>query len=183
MDRKSILIILIFLVASACVGQSSQTTQTDAKGVAVTSYQTVLGKLLNDKDVANFIATNHCTSAAEFKVCKEAGMALWVDTSQIVKMVYMYSGNSDAFRRYRGPLPFGLSFYDPMWRVKEKLRGLNVDDSLSLQDSWQAGLPDEEGSPDHIHYWAIYKRYGMTVLYNSAGYDEDAYIYAIVVGE
>ena len=135
MDRKSLVIMLIFLVASACGGQSSQTTQTDANGVAVTSYQTVLGKLLNDKDVTDFIASNHCAPAAEFQLCKEAGMALWVGTSQVVKMVYMYAGSSDAFRRYRGPLPFGLSFYDPMWRVKEKLRGLNAVDSLSLEES------------------------------------------------
>jgi hypothetical protein len=70
-----------------------------------------------------------------------------------------------------------------MWRVEEKLREWNADDSLSPQEIWQAGLPDEEGSPDHMRYRAIYKRYGMTVIYNSPGYDEDAYIYAVMVSE
>jgi hypothetical protein len=40
----------------------------------------------------------------------------------------------------------------------------------------QASLPDEAGSPDHMHYWAMYKRLGMMVMYNSPGADEDAYI-------
>jgi len=60
--------------------------------------------------------------------------------------------------------------------VEEKLRDLNADDTLQ-----RAGLPDEIGAPDHIHYWAIYNRLNMTVIYNSPSADEDAYIYAILV--
>ena len=48
---------------------------------------------------------------------------------------------------------------------------------------YQAGSPDEAGSQDHMHYWAMYKRLGMTVIYNSPGNDEDAYIYSIVVSQ
>ena len=77
------------------------------------------------------------------------------------------------FLRYRGPLPYGLSFYDPMWRVQEKLMDLDSTNIL-----YQAGLPDETASPNPMHYWAVYKRLDMTVIYNSLGKDEDAYIYA-----
>ena len=49
--------------------------------------------------------------------------------------------------------------------------------------AWNAGLPDEASSPDHIHYWAVYKELGLTVIYNSPGVDEDAYIYAILLSK
>jgi hypothetical protein len=42
-------------------------------------------------------------------------------------------------------------------------------------------LPDEGSSPDHFHYWAVYKHLGMTIIYNSPFVDEDATIYAILV--
>lgn len=105
-------------------------------------------------------------------------MALWIDANEIVKVVYLYAGDADGFRRYRGPLPYGLSFYDPMWRVQEKL--VDPDSSNAL---YQAGMPDETASPDHMHYWAVYERLNMTVIYNSPGKDEDAYIYAIVMSQ
>jgi len=152
-----------------------------AGNVTTASYPVVLGKSLNDQEVVNFIASNDCSPAHQFQLCKDAGMALWTDSDQIVKTVYMYSGNADGFRRYRGELPFGLSFYDPMWRVEDKLRGLEADETS--QPPWRAGLPDEASSPDHMHYWAVYKRFGMTVIYNSPSADEDAYIYAILVSK
>lgn len=105
-------------------------------------------------------------------------MALWADTDEIIKMVYLYAGDADSFRRYRGELPHGLTFYDPMWRVQEKLM-----DPASANPLYQAGLPDETGTPDHMHYRAVYKELGMTVMYNTPGEDEDAYIYAVVVYE
>ena len=166
------------LLVSACDGQSVHAEQTRASTVVATSYQVVLGKSLNNGDVVNFIASNDCSSAADFELCKEAGVALWIDANQIVKIVYLYAGNADGFRRYRGPLPYELSFYDPMWRVEEKLMDLDSTNIL-----YQAGLPEEEGSPDHMHYWAVYKRLSMTVIYNSPGKDEDAYIYAILMSQ
>jgi hypothetical protein len=105
-------------------------------------------------------------------------MALWADSDQVVKAVYLYAGVAKGFRRYRGELPFDLTFYDPMWRVQEKLRKLNTDDS-----SYDVSLPDEAGSPDHIHYWAIYRRLGMTIIYDSPSADQDAYIYAILMNK
>ena len=172
---------VLSLLISACGRQSVHAEPADS--VTAISYRVVLGKSLNDKDVADFIASNNCSPAAQYQLCKDTGIALWIDANQIVNMVYLYAGNTGDFRRYRGQLPFGLSYYDPMWRVEEKIRDLNADDSLSPEETWQAGLPDEEGSPDHMRYWALYKRYGMTVIYNSPGYDEDAYIYAVIVSE
>lgn len=166
------------LLVSACGGQSVHAERSEESTVAAISYQVVLGKSRNDQDVVHFIGSNNCSPAAEFHFCREAGMALWIDANEIVKVVYLYAGDADGFRRYRGPLPYGLSFYDPMWRVQEKL--VDPDSSNAL---YQAGMPDETASPDHMHYWAVYERLNMTVIYNSPGKDEDAYIYAIVMSQ
>ena len=165
----------ISLLASACSGRLVQAESAEDRAVAMISYRIVLGRSLNDPDVADFIS-NHCTPAGQFQLCKDAGMALWTGADQIISMVHMYAGNADGFHRYRGELPYGLTFYDPMWRVQEKLM-----DPASTNPLYQAGLPDESGTPDHMHYRAVYKNLGMTVMYNTPGEDEDAYIYAIVV--
>ena len=52
----------------------------------------------------------------------------------------------------------------------------------------QAGLepayPMKATPGIHIHYWAIYKRFGVTVIYNSpAATDKDATIYAILISK
>ena len=39
----------------------------------------------------------------------------------------------------------------------------------SANTLYQAGLPDETGAPDHMHYRAMHKRLGLTVIYNSPG--------------
>jgi hypothetical protein len=166
--------ITLFITACSRWVVQAQPDEPDVPKAAI--YQTILGKSLTDKVVADFIVNNNCSPMEHFQLCKDAGMALWTDFEQIVKTVYLYSGNIDGFRRYRGELPFGLSFYDPMWRVEDKLKDLDADDMLQ-----QAGLPDEASSPDHVHYWAMYKRFDVTVIYNSPGADEDAYIYAILV--
>lgn len=167
------------LLISGCAGQIVRAEPAEANAAAAVSYHVVLGKPLDDNEVANFIATNHCSPAAEYLLCQDAGMALWTNSDLVVKTVNLYSGDTNGFRRYRGQLPYGLSFYDPMWLVEEKLRALEMDDKS--MPTFKAGLPDEASSPDHFHYWAMYKRFGMTVIYNAPAPDEDAYIYAIVV--
>ena len=168
----------LVVIALFITAYSAQAVQAQPTAPRVAPYQVLLGKALSDTEVVDFIVRNSCSPAHQFQLCKDAGIALWTDADQIMKTVYLYSGNADGFRRYRGDLPFGLSFYDPMWRVEEKLRNLDSDDALE-----QAGLPDEGSSPDHMHYWAMYKRLGMTVIYNSPAADEDAYIYAILVSK
>jgi hypothetical protein len=174
--RSYCILAVITLFITACSIQTAQTEPEKQVTSKAVTYRAVLGKSLTDKDVVDFIVNNNCSSANQFQLCKDVGMALWIDASQIVKMVYLYAGNLDGFRRYRGQLPFGLSFYDPMWKVEERLKDPDTDDTLQ-----RAGLPDEASSPDHMHYWAVYKRLGMTVIYNSPSADEDAYIYAILI--
>lgn len=169
---------LIAFSITACSPQAVRTQPEEPANPKGASYQAVLGKSLDDTEVADFIASHNCSPVDPFTLCKQAGMAFWADSGQFVKVVYLYSGNAAGFGRYRGDLPFGLSFYDPMWRVEEKLRNPNSENALL-----QNGLPEEAGSPDHIHYWAMYRRLDMTVIYNSPAADEDAYIYAILLND
>src|SRR5688572_10542063 len=179
------LALVLAVLSLLLIGCSPQAAQMEPKTNGVpeaASYQAMLGKSLNDKEVADFMALNNCSSEAQFQVCPDAGMAFWIDPNQIVDTVYLYSRNAEGFRKFKGKLPFGLTFYDPMWQVEQKLSNLNLNgDDTSQATSWNTGLPDEASSPDHIHYWAVYKELGMTVIYNSPGADEDAYIYAILL--
>jgi hypothetical protein len=174
-----VLAVLSFLL----MGCNVETAQMEPKANSVpaaASYRAMLGKPLSDKEVADFMALNKCSSEAQFQVCQDAGMAFWIDPNQIVDTVYLYSRNAEGFRKFKGKLPFGLTFYDPMWQVEQKLSNLNDGDQAT---AWNTGLPDETGSPDHIHYWAVYKEIGITIIYNSPGADEDAYIYAILLSK
>jgi hypothetical protein len=76
------------------------------------------------------------------------------------------------------PLPYGLSVQDTMASVEEKLGQPRV--TYAPQAGWLPGLPDEGGSPDHIHYWAIYRRFGLTIVYDTpSAQDKGATIHAI----
>lgn len=80
------------------------------------------------------------------------------------------------------PLPYGLTAQDTMASVEYKLgypREIHAP-----QAGWEPGLPDEGFSPDHAHYWAIYRRFGLTVVYNTpSASDKTATIYAIYVND
>lgn len=77
------------------------------------------------------------------------------------------------------PLPYGLTTEDTMATVEQKLGQPRV--IYAPQAGWEPGLPDEGSSPDHIRYWAIYKRFGLTVVYNTPfANDKGATIHAIV---
>ena len=169
----------VLLLVSGCNFQGVPARREAGPVPKAPAYQTVLGKSLKDGTVIDFIASNNCAPAEKFQLCKEAGMALWIDSDQIVTLVYLYSGHGEGFKRYRGELPFGLTFYDPMWLVEEKLSVLEAEDTI--QPAATAGLPDEGSSPDHFHYWAVYQRFGVTVIYDTPFADQDAYIYAILV--
>jgi hypothetical protein len=139
-----------------------------------TLHAQVLGKPLTDTFVAGFIASSHCSDAGQIQVCKEVGMDLWIDASQIVTTVYLYLNNQDGYSAYRGELPLGLRFYDIQGAVEYKLKRQGVGNE---------GLPDEGSSPDHFHYWAFYNQQNMIIIYNSPFPDEDATIYAIVISD
>lgn len=165
---------VLALFATACGAQAVQ-----AVGSA-TSYQAVLGKPLNDKDVADFIASNNCSAASSFQLCKDVGVSLWLDSDQMVRSVYLYPTRTDGFTAYKGELPLDLASNDTMATVEQKFGQPKV------EHAWQAGLesglPDEGLTPDHSHYWAIYKRFGVAIIYNSpSANDKSATIYAILV--
>src|SRR5687768_12544048 len=180
LSGAALVLAVLSLLLMGCSAQAVQLESKTNSAPEAASYLAVLGKSLNDKDVTDFMVANNCSIEAQFQVCREAGMAFWIDPNQVVDTVYLYSRNAEGFRKFIGKLPFGLTFYDPMWQVQEKLSNLNENDQAT---AWNSSLPDEASSPDHIHYWAFYKELGMTVIYNSPGADEDAYIYAILLSK
>ena len=165
---------LMALVVTACVSQGVQAESANADTMATASYQAVLGKSITDQEVADFLVSHNCTSANQHQLCKEIGMALWVNSNQKVETIYLYLNNAEGFTPYQGELPFGLKFYDIMGAVEYKLKKQGVGN---------AGLPDEVAMPDHLHYWAMYKQAGVTVIYNAPYPDEDATIHSILVSK
>lgn len=169
----------LLLLMSSCNLQGPSAQRANGTTPEAPTYQTVLGKSVNDEEVSHFLASHDCSPVEKFHLCKDVGIALWMDSNQVVKTVWLYSGNEEGFRRYRGKLPFGLTFYDPMWLVVQKLGNLEGEDRVPITST--AGLPDEGHSPDHRHYWAVYNRFNLIVIYDLPFADEDAYIYAILV--
>jgi hypothetical protein len=167
----------IALFITACGAQVVQ-AQPEVLRKAAT-YQAVLGKSLNDKEVADFIASNKCAGDAQFQLCKAVGMALWINSDKMVKTVYLNLNNADGFAAYKGELPLGLASNDTMATVEQKFR--QPIEVHAPQAGWTSGLPDEGSSPDHVHYSAIYKRFGVTIIYNSpSANDKGATIHAIL---
>jgi hypothetical protein len=146
------------------------------------SYEAVLGKSLDDTDVSDFIASNRCASTGSFRLCSPAGMSLLIGEGQKIESVTLYPNGSADFAAYNGTLPLGLSAGDTMASVEDKFGQPRV--QHAPQAGWEPGLPDQSGTPDHIHYWSIYKRFGVTVVYNSpSGSDKGATIHAILVSK
>lgn len=173
-------LIVLALFLTACASPSVQAEPAKVDTAATASYQAVLGKSLNDQEVAAFIASNNCSSAEPVQICRSAGMALWMDSDQKVESVFLYPGKDDGFDAYQGELPFGLTFTDTMEMVEQKLgRPMEIH---APQAGWLPGLPDEGIAPDHTHYQAIYKRLGMTIIYNSpSANDKGATIHALLI--
>jgi hypothetical protein len=170
----------ISLFSSACGARIVQAQPEERVVPKAVTYDAVLGKSVNANDVADFITSNNCTSSGQFQLCQSVGLALWADADQMIKAAYLYINNSDDFTAYRGELPLGLSSNDTMATVEQKFGKPKVEHAPSA--GWELGLPDEGGTPDHLHYWAIYKRFGVTVVYNSpSANDKGATIHAILV--
>jgi hypothetical protein len=75
-------------------------------------------------------------------------------------------------------LPYGLTMQDTRAIVEQKLGQPYVPSVPHL--GWEPALPDEGGSPDYMHYWAIYRRFGIVIVYNSpAPRDMGATIHAV----
>ena len=161
------------LLISGCAGKPAQSEQEEQVASKAAIYESILGKSLSDVAVVEFLAGTECSSANQFLLCQAAGMALWIESNQVVETVYLYLNNDEGFSPYQGELPYGLKFYDIMGSVEHKLRKHGLGNG---------GLPDEGDTPDHLHYWATYQQAGMTIIYNSPSpEDEDATIYAILL--
>jgi hypothetical protein len=160
----------------------AQAAPAEAAAPKLVTYQAVLGKSLNDKDVADFVASNKCSRAAQFQLCRSVGMTLWTDSVQKIESVFLYPRDSDGFAAYQGQLPFGLAFTDTMEMVEQKL-GYPVE-IHAPQAGWISRLPDEGTTPDHFHYLATYTSFGLTIIYSSpSAIDKGATIHAILVSK
>ena len=169
------IVVAISLLTSGCGALSVQSGPDETAIRKEAVYESVLGKPVTDQLVADFMISHACVTANQLKLCKNAGMALLIDSNQTVETVYLYLNNADGFAPYQGELPHGLKYYDIMGAVEYKLKKQGVGNQ---------GLPDEGGTPDHFHYWATYHQAGMTIIYNSPSpEDEDATIYAILVSK
>src|ERR1044072_2419264 len=105
--RLHIFAVLPLLMVSCSLG--TVPAQPDAKAArASVPYKEMLGKSLTDEVVANFLLSNHCSSAAQFQLCNDMGVALSVDPDQIVETVYFYLNNVEGFVPYKGELPFEI---------------------------------------------------------------------------
>lgn len=160
------------LLMSACRVLPAESRQEERAAANTAVYETILDKPLSDAVVVDFVASNDCSSANQFLLCKTAGMALWTDSSQIVDTVYLYLNNEEGFAPYNGELPYGLKFYDTMASVEYK---------LARQGIGNNGLPDAEAIPDRMHYRATYREAGLTIIYNYPGPDEGATINMILI--
>jgi hypothetical protein len=175
-------LIVIALFTTACGTQSVRAKAAEQTAGKMAPYEIVLGESLTDPVVADFLASNNCSSTLQFRLCKDVGMALLLDSNQVVETVFLYLnkapgflGYEEDFTPYKGELPLGLKFYDTMGAAVYK---------LNRQGVGEAGLPDSTGTPDHTRYMAIYKKAGITIIYNAqSAEDEDATIYAILVSK
>lgn len=172
LNRILTLCTLLSVLIAGCSGQLANIADEESARSKVAIYESMLGKSLIDQEVANFIVSNHCSSAVQVQLCQEVGMALWIDSNETVETVYLYLNNTDGFEPYKGKLPYGLKFYDTMGAVEYKLK---------RQGIGNAGLPYGAGTPDHVRYLADYHQVGLTIIYNSPVADEDATIHAILV--
>ena len=185
MNKRSQILIALAAIALFVTTFSALAVQAQSSQQAIpeaATYEAVLGKSLADTDVADFIASNRCASKDRFQLCNAAGMALLIGEGQKVETVYLYPSTSADFAAYKGTLPLGLSANDTMADVEDWFGQPKVE--YAPQAGWEPGLPDEGGTPDHTHYWAMYKRFGVTIVYNTpSATDQGATIYAILVSK
>lgn len=162
------LLAAIAFFSTACSAKVVQAQPAEALSPKAGTYQALLGKAVNAKDVSDFITSNNCTPSGQFQFCWSTGLVLWADNSQIIKTVYLSLDGSDGFAAYEGELPLGLLANDTRASVEKKLG--------------EPGLPREGSSPDHVHFWEVYRRFGMTIVYNSPSReDKGATIHALLI--
>lgn len=174
------IVAVLFAVAFSALVVQAQPAEKVAPEAAV--YEAVLGKSLNDQNVTDFITSNACSGSGQFLLCSAAGVALQIGQGQKIDTVYLYPSKTNTFGAYRGALPLSLLASDTMAIVEEKFGQPEV--THAPQAGWELGLPDQSGTPDYVHYWAFYERFGLTIIYNSpSATDKGATIHAILVSK
>jgi hypothetical protein len=164
----------IALFSTSCATQVVQAQPEDQAASKPAPYEALLGKVLTDPGVADFLSSNGCSSAGQFQFCKEVGMALGINSNQVVETVFLYLEDTDGFKAYQGQLPFGLKLNDTRETVEAKFKTRRVG----------TGQANEEGLFDRTHCWALYYAAGMTIIYNSPSADDKgATIHAIIVND
>jgi hypothetical protein len=164
----------IALFSTACGARAVQAQSEEPIAPTVALYDAVLGRSLTDKEMADFITINNCSSADQLLLCKALGMALGINSNQVVETVFIYLNHVDGFTAYSGDLPFGLKLNDTRETVEGKLKEQRVG----------TGVANEAGAFDHTHCWARYYSADMTVIYNSpSAQDKGATIHAILLKE
>ena len=170
-------VFLIMLVATACGAQIVQADHLEQPVSSGPNFRSMVGKSLDDKHVADFIAANHCTSGDQYQLCGSTGIALGLDTDQTVKTIILFPGRTSGFAAFHGELPLNLTWNDNMASAKQKI-GMPSD--VTFQE--EAGLPNESGTPDNIRLWVVYKELGLTIVYNTLSADNDkATIHAVLI--
>ena len=104
-----IILAAITIFVAACSTPVVQAQPLEPAAPKASTYQAVLGKSVNDKAVADFIASNYCSTDEQFALCPSLGLALWADSSQRIKMAYLYARESSFNAAYQGELPFSLT--------------------------------------------------------------------------
>jgi len=172
------LIMFVFIVA--CAEPTIQAKPASQEPPIVIKYQDLFGKLLDDKSVRTFVANNNCTLCGQFYLCQSTGIALWIDHHGVIRTTYLYLQSKGGFAAYQGELPFGLVLTDTMADIERKFGQPQIPDVP--QAGFNPGLPEESGTPDYIHYWAVYQRFDVTIVYDSPfAYDKSVAIYFILI--
>ena len=172
--------VTLFIAAYGALLVQAQSAAPAASNAA--AYEAILGKSLTDKDVDDFIVRYGCSSKGQFQLCNDAGVALWIGQDQKVETVYLYPKPIHDFGAYKGALPLGLSPGDTLASVEHKFGQPRLEHAPQV--GRVLGLPDEYGTPDYLHHWSMYKRFGLTIVYNSpSATDNGATIYAILVSK
>jgi hypothetical protein len=174
---NKLLKILSILAASALLsaGCSVYIVQAQPQDKAFSTpapYEALLGKILTDQDVIDFITTNDCSPVEKLRLCHQIGLAFGVNSNQVIETIFLYLEDTDGFTAYQGELPFGLERGDSRQAVEAKLKEQRVG----------TGVANEEGLFDRTHFWATYYSAGMTIIYNSPSTDDrNAIMHAIIV--
>jgi hypothetical protein len=147
--------LLIFVIAglflSACGSSTSDSSSISGErnNQQGSTYETLLGKTLDDNVVSDFILQNNCQLSGFHYICKSIGVELSLDSGQRVVTVFMYAQGVDGFDEYTGDLPYGLTWNS----TRSDVQG-------------QLGSPNAQGTETYTS-WDAYQDRGVYVDYDS----------------